>query len=57
MIVKYMAYYCEKCGKELNVEKEGTKLCLSCQFDFVSDKWKIKINRDDLNYEQNKENN
>jgi len=50
-----MNYFCERCGKELNVEKEGSKLCLSCQFDFISDKWKTKINRDDLDYEQNKE--
>jgi len=49
-----MTYYCEKCCKELNVEKEGTKLCLSCQFDFVSDKWKTKIDKIEI-YEQNKE--
>ncbi len=50
-----MNYFCERCGKELNVEKEGSKLCLSCQFDFISDKWKDNTNKEKIKtYEQDK---
>ena len=45
---------CEKCGKSLDVKKEGYRMCLSCQADYVSDKWKTKINKIEL-YENNNE--
>ena len=36
---------CEKCGKSLDVKKEGDRLCLSCQADYVNDKWKTKLSK------------
>lgn len=39
---------CEKCGKQLDIKKEGDRLCLSCQADYVSDKWKHKLNKVEL---------
>jgi hypothetical protein len=36
---------CQKCGKQLDVEKEGNRLCLHCQVDYVNQEWIKKITR------------
>jgi hypothetical protein len=48
---------CEKCSKELDVEKEGNKLCLSCQTDYVNKEWKIKIKHPEKYETSSKRNN
>ena len=39
---------CENCGKSLDVKKEGDRMCLSCQAEYVSDKWKTKLSKIEL---------